>query len=153
MEFGWGLGTNGIWDSSNPINIGDKYKYIGRLMKLLLPQKLRDLKKIHENSLRLKATIFPSKELNAKIVDLDRPSSITKNKILTIPEDLLPFVPDSPLYSNSDQLLTPGTSAYLNNSETLNMRTRKLSEKKTMELNLIHDLTHYLDIHYKEMSS
>ncbi|GBC26983.2 hypothetical protein GLOIN_2v1781371 [Rhizophagus irregularis DAOM 181602=DAOM 197198] len=72
--------------------------------------------------------------------------------ILIIPDDLLPFVPDGPLYSRAGLELTPGSSAFVNRLRDLKYNHEKAERAKTRKFNIVRDLTLYQDIYHKEMS-
>ncbi|CAB4440052.1 unnamed protein product [Rhizophagus irregularis] len=117
--------------------------------------KLRQLKQAHDRNEqgqikqpKNKKTTFysPSTVTNP-------PLSTAKSKFLVTPDELLLFVPDGPLFNSVGQIISPGTSAFLNK-----LRDRKRAHEKGITKNqplpdVVRDLTLYQNTFHKEIST
>ncbi|CAB4414913.1 unnamed protein product [Rhizophagus irregularis] len=116
--------------------------------------KLRQLKRDYDMDKPVKYNKAPkSSDSKSSSIISNTPPLVIKDKILTIPEDLLPFVPDGPLYTKDFNLLTPGTSRYLNRLRDLKKAHEKgIYVESQKNSYLIRDLTYYQDIYHEQMS-
>ncbi|CAB4437463.1 unnamed protein product [Rhizophagus irregularis] len=103
--------------------------------------KLRQLKYAHVNAELEK--IRESKRSTTQITPVPY-------KNLVIPDNLLPFVTDGPLFSSSGKLLETINGAYLNRLRDLKKQAAAQAEQhKITEIN---DLTRFQDIYHRKMS-